>query len=751
MKLWRFLPIFLLFFLVLVFFRLFILHGLLPTPSDTLVGLYYPFRDLWAKDYPRGIPYKNFLITDPVLQQYPWRNLAISQEKKWELPLWNPYNGAGTPLLANIQSAPWYPLNVLFFVLPFSLSWAFLILLQPLLAAIFMYLYLSRMRLSRAASFLGAISFALSGFSIVWLEWNTIMHVALWLPLLLLAQEHLLHKTSFRWIAIFIFALLCMVLGGHVQTMVYGFLVSNVYLFFRVLQLSQNKKEGDFVKKYLPFLSINLVVFVALAVVWVPQVQLFLLSARGVDQVWQKEGWFIPWQNLVQFIIPDFFGNPATLNYFGVWNYAEFVGYIGIVPFFMAIVAMCYRRDKKTLFFGVLFFLSLVFALPTFLSELPFRLHFPFFSSSQPTRLLFVSDFSLAILSAFGVDYFMKNKKSFMLPLLLLGFLFTGVWIVLLFKIHLNGTNASVAKSNSFLPTALFLFASVSIFVSLFIKSKKTKNILLILLICITIFDLFRFATKFLPFTKKEYLFPSTQSIAFLKNQPDKNFRIMATDRRILPPNVSIMYQLQSIDIYDPLYLKQYAEYSIAMQRNKPDISAPFGFNRIITPQNYNSRLIDLLNVKYVFSLSDISSPKLKKVFQEGQTRVYENMLVLPRAFFVKEVIALKDKNQVMQKMFTNDFDPTKTAYIEELGIGKDMLSPLAFGNAMVKDYKENYVIVQTNNTGKGFLLLTDTFYPTWHVTIDNIPGKMYRSDYNFRGVFVPKGQHTIRFFVSLL
>ena len=121
-----------------IFFWQFFIKGLLPIPSDTIIGLYHPFRDLYAKDYPRGIPFKNFLITDPVRQQYPWKELAINIEKNWELPIWNPYNFSGTPLLANFQSAVFYPLNILFFILPFSFSWSLFILLAPILAGIFL-------------------------------------------------------------------------------------------------------------------------------------------------------------------------------------------------------------------------------------------------------------------------------------------------------------------------------------------------------------------------------------------------------------------------------------------------------------------------------------------------------------------------------------------------------------------------------------------------------------------------------------
>ena len=107
---------FILILIILIFFWQFILKGLLPIPSDTIVGLYHPYRDYYATEYPNGIPYRNFLITDPVRQQYPWRFIAIDQMKQGQWPSWNPYSFSGTPLAANLQSAPFYPLNVLFFM-----------------------------------------------------------------------------------------------------------------------------------------------------------------------------------------------------------------------------------------------------------------------------------------------------------------------------------------------------------------------------------------------------------------------------------------------------------------------------------------------------------------------------------------------------------------------------------------------------------------------------------------------------------
>ena len=87
----------------------------------------------------------------------------------------------------------------------------------------------------------------------------------------------------------------------------------------------------------------------------------------------------------------------------------------------------------------------------------------------------------------------------------------------------------------------------------------------------------------------------------------------METDARILPPNFSIIHKIQSVDGYDPLYLQRYGELMAAIGRGKPDISSPFGFNRIITPQNYNSPLIDLLGVKYILTFEEIKEDGFEK------------------------------------------------------------------------------------------------------------------------------------------
>jgi hypothetical protein len=761
MSIKKYLPFIGLLLVILSFFTPSFLSGRLPIPSDTIVGLYHPYRDFFNKEYPRGIPFKNFLITDPVRQQYPWKYLAVSEEKKLALPLWNPYAFAGTPLLANFQSGALYPVNLLLFFNPFHYGWLVYIFLQPLLAGAFLYLYLRNLRVSQIASALGGFVFAYCGFSVAWMEWGNIGHTALWLPVVLLsidkAFETVKNKTSSKlqvkiqnyllWCFVLIAALTSSFFAGHLQTFFYLFITAIVYVLVRWVQ------SGRKMKSLAPFALSSLLFAVLTAVQWYPTLQFIAESARSVDQAnWRVEGWFLPWQHLVQFLMPDFFGNPTTMNYFGVWNYGEFIGYIGIFPLLLSSTALLFRRDKKTYFFAALLLVSLLFALPTTLARLPYEYGLPFLSTAQPTRLLFLIDFSLAVLCAFGFDYFRNHKKSTVIPLIIFTGIFISLWGVLLFVPSVVSTvpeNIAVVKRNMQLPTVVLFGTGMVLLSLLLIRNTRFRFIVLLALLVMTIADISRFTGKFTPFTDAAYLYPRTETITFLQKHLG-NHRYMTTDSRILPPNFSAMYTLQTVDGYDPLFLRRYGELIVASERKKPDISPPFGFNRIITPHEYDSRIIDLLGVKYILSLSDLSSPKLKKVFQEGETRVYENSQVMPRVFFVEKVseVPFFDKEEAISFLFDTQHDLRREAIINlDAGHGT-----FATGSAEIISYSPSSVRIRTKLSDTGFLILTDTHYPTWKARLRNVDGSVVddlsiiRTDYHFRGVVVPKGTYIVEF-----
>lgn len=740
-------------FVVSFFYKVF-LYGLLPIPSDNIVGIYHPYRDFYSSQYPRGIPFENSLVTDPIRQQYLWKELVISQFKQGQLPLWNPYNFSGYPLLANFQSAAFYPINLIMFVLPFEYGWTALIISQPILGFIFMFLYLRNLKVSKIGSMIGSIAFSFSGFFVSWLEWGNIASTALWLPLALLSIDKLFEKKNSLnyknlWIPTLLLSLCFSFFAGYLQIFFYLYLVVIGYFLFRALE-SKNK-----VKFILLFFAINVLFALITSIQWIPTLQLIDLSARSVDQVsTDVEGWFIPWQNIVQFVAPDFFGNPATLNYWGVWNYGEFIGYIGILPLILALSALFFVRSKIAIFYKIVLFLGIIFAFPSFVSNIPFLLNIPFISSSQPTRLIFVIDFALVVLSAFGFDYLREKSKKIFVPLSILVLIILSLWIYVKVNnifpefMRQSAENLAVSYSNLRLPTLIFIATSILFLIEIFL-AKKTKNkiypkILIFLIVIIFLFDIFRFAYKYTVFSEKEYLYPSTKSLEYLENQKGQ-FRIMETDSRILPPNFSTSYRIQSVDGYDPLYLMRYGELVAAISRNRPDINPPFGFNRIITPQNYESDSFVPFNVNYVLSLTDINNENFEKVFEEGETKIYKRNETSQRAFFAGETIGAKDKNDAIKKYFEKSENLNSVAIVEDENyINFDR--KWTKGSVSITEYSPNKVVLKAENTGEGFLVFSDSFYPTWRVSIDGRESKIYRTNYNFRGVIVPPGSSEVVF-----
>ncbi len=744
---------------ILIFFHKVIIYGLLPIPTDNIVGLYHPYRDFYSAQYPRGIPFSNMLVTDPVRQQYVWRELAVSIIKEGQLPLWNSYSFSGYPLLANFQSAVFYPFNFVFFVLPFQYGWTALIMSQLFLAFVFMYLYLSNLKLSKTASFIGAIAFSFSGFSVAWLEWGNIVSTGLWLPLVLLSidkilrvmnhEARIMNKKLLIWFGILLFTSISSFFAGHLQAFFYLSIIAFFYLIFRWF-------EGKKSLRILLLFALITVAFVLLtAIQWIPTLQFILSSARNVDQVSTSiEGWFIPWQNLVQFIAPDFFGNPATLNYWGIWNYGEFIGYVGIFPLILALGALFIKKDKRVLFFGLALIVGLVFSFPNFISKIPFHFEIPFISTTQPTRLIYIVDFSLAVLAAIGFDYFVKNKKKILIPAFFIGFLLLLLWLFVFFNsflpqlLKVSPENLAVTLNNLKLPSLLFVatfgLMILNIFGARVIKNKKYPQVIVALIILVFLFDVFRFAGKYTVFSKSEYLYPTTKALEFIKK--DNNlFRVMEADSRILPPNFTNYYKIQSVDGYDPLYLSRYAELIAAVGRGKPDISTPFGFNRIITPQSQHEDAVNVLNIKYLLAFSGLKNERFEKVFEEGETSIYLNKNFIERAFFVGKTYGARDKYDAIEKIFENKTDLGNLAVVEGKTYEK-FNRKWSRGKVEVVSYNPNKIIMNVENQGEGFLVLSDSYYPTWKASIDTVPVEILLTNYNFRGIVVPEGSKEVIF-----
>jgi len=134
-------------------------------------------------------------LSDPVWQFVPWLELARREIGSGRLPLWNPYQNGGAPLLGNSQSALGSPLVWPALVLGVAGGWNLSLLLRLLVAFGGAFLWLRDLGRSRSGAILGAAVFSLSGSFVAWLEHPEALTLAP-LPLLLLFARRVARMPS---------------------------------------------------------------------------------------------------------------------------------------------------------------------------------------------------------------------------------------------------------------------------------------------------------------------------------------------------------------------------------------------------------------------------------------------------------------------------------------------------------------------------------------------------------------------------
>ncbi|MDP2649432.1 MAG: YfhO family protein [bacterium] len=732
-------PLIFLFLVWFIFSGQFFLKGLVPFPSDYLVNFFAPwssYPEFWG-------PIKNNATPDVISQIYPWKKLVIDIWKSGNIPLWNPYGFSGTPLLANYQSAVLSPLNLVYFILPFIEAWSILILLQPLMAGIFTYLFVRSLKLSKSASVISSLAFMFCGFLITWMMYGTMGYAILFLPLALFAVQKISSTQKWYYSLLLAITIPFSFFSGHFQTSLYFLIFILAYIIFKFL--TERNVEA--------FLLNLLSVFWGLlfsSVQLIPSIELYWSSVRS--EIFMKSE-VIPWGYLPTFLAPDFFGNPVTRNdWFG--HYAEWNAYIGLLPLMLGFYSLR-KRNTLTLFF--FFFAALVFllAFQTPILDLLIVLKIPVLSTSAASRIIVLFSFCFAVLAGFGFDNLiadLKNKKlrPVFLWIAFFAFLFLLLWVITSLSLFLPEDKSRISFSNLKLPTILLLGSILVIFLGVFVKVKNMLVIISALLILITAFDVLRFAIKWQPFEPKNLVFPDVPISKFLSAIQDKD-RVFGN----LGAEASVTYRIPSIEGYDPLYIGRYGEFIRAASDgrfHKGERSV------VLLSKNaaFRERVINFLGVKYlVHKVSDNNTvwtypvwkypvDQFKIVYEDDFYQIFENQKVFKRAFLVNNIKVRQSEKEILGLILKEGTDLKKEAVLEEdielAGKGVEI------GEAEVREYKPNRISIETSSKGENLLILTDPFYPGWKAYIDGKPSKIQRVDYAFRGVVVPDGKHNVTF-----
>ena len=754
----KFWPFILIAVVVLAFFYP-IFKGNIPFPGDLLVNT-NPYRSQSFLGFaPNGYPNKA-QGQDVIAEIYPWRYFSVNQLKQGNIPFWNPYNFSGNPQMADFQTAIFYPLNFLYFLLPFNISWTLLIMLQPLLAAFFMYLFLKKgVGLKDFPSLIGVISFGFSSYMTVWMEYGNIGSTFLWLPLALLLTKYLSQKINLKSFLALVATLFISILAGYIQGVFYIYVLCFLYYLYLVL-VQKNFKSY---KNHILFLLSLGLPFLLTSFQILPTLQLFSQSTRGAYSLAQIAKDLAPLQYWITIVFPDFFGNPATRNYWIDGTYIERVMSPGIVILFFAIYAVFNKInfvEKK--FFLIVSIISLIITTNLPLIKYFYLIPIPVISTTIPTRELSIFIFSLIVLGAIGLEYFI-NEKYFQKIFAFNYLVFFGfVWGVVLFLIKFYpalSQNLKITEHNLILPSVLILLTILAVFIK-----KINLKISLILLILLVVFDLFYFFNKITPFSPGVLAYPQTPIISYLQENAGIN-RYWGYGSAYIQANYQSVDQTFSPEGNDPLHISRYGELlasskdgQLPQMLPRPDanVAPGYGINDLKT-NYFRKRVLDLLGVKYVLQYQDVADVWYQTDFntfpQEQYLlvnkifpwQVYENKNALPRFFLADDYILAKNKTQALDLIYERSTDLKKTVILERLP--NLQLNKSSNGKVSLLSYSGNKVSFKTNASGNQLLFFSDNYYPDWKATIDGKPTEVLLADYSFRAVAVPKGEHQVEFF----
>ncbi len=156
-------------------------------------------------------------LSDPVWQFVPWLRLARRELAQGRLPLWNPHQDGGVPLLGNSISALGSPLNWPVLLLDVDPGWNLSLLVRLLLAAAAAFAFLRDLGRSRPSAALGAVAFTLSGAFVAWLE-HPLTLAAAPAPLVFLFARRAARQAGPGAIAGLALSTYLVLSGGHPET-----------------------------------------------------------------------------------------------------------------------------------------------------------------------------------------------------------------------------------------------------------------------------------------------------------------------------------------------------------------------------------------------------------------------------------------------------------------------------------------------------------------------------------------------------
>lgn len=305
-------------------------------------------------------------VVASVSQTLPMHKLVAEYILSGIIPLWNPYQAAGTPLAADFSQASVYAPVTILHVLPVQL-WDILILLRFWIAGISTYAFVRVKRLSRESAFVGSVLFMLSG-AFVWQSSMDHLNVIMLTPLVLLAVERVIVEKR-NSIVVAGLVIMLSILGAHVESLILQFLLVLLYFIFRTVTSSLRV----LLRQCLRFIS-SCALGLGLSAFFVGPTIEYLLNAsashvpgEGLGCVWTCLSPYLP----ITTFVPYFFGQVQSYagpywDLVGGWD--ALGGYVGVSALYLALIGVASvksvsPREKEERRFAIFFLVIAVLAL----------------------------------------------------------------------------------------------------------------------------------------------------------------------------------------------------------------------------------------------------------------------------------------------------------------------------------------------------------------------------------------------------
>ncbi len=731
---------------------------------------------------PRPVP-RNPALSDQVTQFYPWQHLAAETLRSTgKTPLWNPYEMTGQPLVANSQSALFYPPNRLLRWLDPAWVTTIRCLLNLVLAGLFSYWLGREWNLSRWGACLAALSFMLCGPLIVWLG-HPHANVLVCLPLLLLGCEKLLQgRSRTGWILALSLGTGLALVGGHIETAFHILVFSGLYFVLRLLRLKPGWPLAS--RRILQFLAATGLGILIGGIQLLPFAEFLRQSSMaatgrspGGELIPRTREWLYNLATAVTLIYPGFFGSPADGNFWWPFkshqSYNEMSLYLGFWPFLLALRGSLSRvKSPPVAILAILGVLALGVAWR--FPGLGAVGQLPVFSLVINKRLKVMFTFAAAMLAGFGFDEMEREMaRNRRLSRLSAGIALWGTGVALGSLLVLHAVRAVAAAP--FLKAAVGLqywattlrahaisifpltdartalpLAGFAVLVCLYAATRRGslpgsalgKGVL-----ALSALELLACGAGYNPTVRRADVFPEPAPLEALAHETSP-YRIMS-EEDVFPPNYGAVFGVAQLEGYD---LPVYKTYS-ALYR------AQGGEGRDYRPVwSEKWPLVDWLNVKYVLTRHELPGPRFVPVVAAGAVKLYRNEEALSRAFLVRQVEVAGDDARALARVTSGAFD-FRNVVLLRTPLPPNLMRRLAAseGDSARGDvssrgdiswirYQPDVVSLKVATPAPAILVMSDLYAAGWKATLDGSPTPLYRANFAYRAVFVPDGAHTVEF-----